>query len=84
MALRYCFENPIKTLQKSKSHDLAVVDTEGYESYVRQAVSRGVYVYGYLNVGALEKERPYYEKFKHLRLAKYEGCAGASWKYYRK
>ena len=44
MALRYCFENPIKTLQKSKSHDLAVVDTEGYESYVRQAVSRGVWV----------------------------------------
>ena len=61
MALRYCFENPIKTLQKSKTHDLAVVDTEGYESYVRQAVSRGVYVYGYLNVGALEKERPYYD-----------------------
>lgn len=29
MALHYCFENPIKTLQKSKPHDLAVVDTEG-------------------------------------------------------
>lgn len=79
MALRYCFENPIKTLQKSKPHDLAVVDTEGYETYVRQAVSRGVYVYGYLNVGALEKERPYYEKFKHLRLAKYEGWDGEYW-----
>lgn len=79
MALRYCFENPIKTLQKSKTHDLAVVDTEGYESYVRQTVSRGVYVYGYLNVGALEKERPYYEKFKHLRLAKYEGWDGEYW-----
>lgn len=52
MALRYCFENPIKTLQKSKPHDLAVVDTEGYEKAVREAVSRGVYVYGYLNVGA--------------------------------
>jgi len=33
MALRYCFENPIKILQKSKIHDLAVVDTEGYEAY---------------------------------------------------
>lgn len=79
MALRYCFENPIKTLQKSKPHDLAVVDAEGYESYVRQAVSRGVYVYGYLNVGALEKERPYYEKFKHLRLARYDGWSGEYW-----
>ena len=79
MALRYCFENPIKTLQKSKTHDLVVIDTEGYESYVRQAVSRGVYVYGYLNVGALEKERPYYEKLKHLRLAKYKGWDGEYW-----
>lgn len=47
MALRYCFENPIKTLQKSKSHNLAVVETQGYESAVRQAVNRGVWVYGY-------------------------------------
>lgn len=79
MALRYCFENPIKTLQISKPHDLAVVDTEGYEKAVREAVSRGVYVYGYLNVGALEKQRPYYEKLKHLRLAKYEGWDGEYW-----
>lgn len=79
MALRYCFENPIKTLQALKAHDLAVVDTEGYESYVRQAVSRGVYAYGYLNVGALEKERPYYEKFKHLRLTRYDGWSGEYW-----
>ena len=79
MALRYCFENPIKTLQRSKIHDLAVVDTEGYESYIRQAVSRGVYVYGYLNIGALEKERPYYDTFHHIRLAPYNGWNGEYW-----
>lgn len=63
MALRYCFEtsNVRATLARSKPSDLAVVDTEGYESYVRQAVSRGVYVYAYLNIGALEKQRPYYD-----------------------
>jgi hypothetical protein len=33
MALTYNFENPIKTLQKSKIHDLAVVDTEGYAAF---------------------------------------------------
>ena len=44
MALRYCFENPIKTLQKSKTHDLAIVDTDGYEAYARQAAKRGVWV----------------------------------------
>lgn len=79
MALRYCFENPIKTLQRSKIHDLAVVDTEGYESYIRQAVSRGVYVYGYLNVGAVESGRSYYENFHHIRLAKYSGWDGEYW-----
>jgi len=81
MSLRYCFESSYvsKTLSASKKSDLAVVDTEGRESLVRAAVRRGVYVYGYLNVGALEEERPYYEKFKHLRLAKYEGWSGEYW-----
>ena len=81
MALRYCFEQSCVpgTLQKSKPHDLAVVDTDGCESAVKTAVKRGVYVYGYLNVGALEKERPYYEKFHHIRLAPYDGWNGEYW-----
>ena len=79
--LTYCFESTYipRTLAKCKRHDLAVVDTEGHEEVVREAVSRGVWVYGYLNVGALEKQRPYYEKLKHLRLAKYEGWDGEYW-----
>jgi uncharacterized protein (TIGR01370 family) len=56
-----------------------VVDTEGHEKAVREAVSRGVWVYGYLNIGALEKQRPYYEKFKHLILAPYDGWDGEYW-----
>ena len=81
MALTYCFESSLisRTLAKCKKNDLAVVDTEGRESAVRQAVNRGVYVYGYLNIGALEKERPYYDKLKHLRLAKYAGWDGEYW-----
>ena len=81
MALRYCFEQSCVpgTLQKSKPHDLAVVDTDGCESAVKTAVKRGVWVYGYLNVGALEKERPYYEKFHHIRLAPYDGWNGEYW-----
>jgi uncharacterized protein (TIGR01370 family) len=66
-------------LAKCKKNDLAVVDTEGYESYVRQAVSRGVWVYGYLNVGAVENGRSYYENFHHIRLAKYSGWDGEYW-----
>lgn len=79
--LTYCFESSHvpRTLAGCRKNDLAVVDTEGHEKAVREAVSRGVYVYGYLNVGALEKERPYYEKFKHLMLAPYDGWDGEYW-----
>lgn len=73
--LTYCFESAYvaRTIARCRKNDLAVVDTEGYESYVRQAVSRGVWVYGYLNIGALEKQRPYYNKLKHIGLARYDG-----------
>ncbi len=49
MALTYCFESTYtaRTLAKCKKNDLAVVDTEGCEKAVREAVSRGVWVYGY-------------------------------------
>ena len=81
MALTYCFESAYvpRTLARCKKNDLAVVDTEGHEKAVREAVSRGVWVYGYLNVGALEKQRSYYEKFKGIRLARYDGWDGEYW-----
>ena len=49
MALRYCFEQSYvaHTLSVSKPHDLAVIDTEGHTLAVRDAVKRGVWVYGY-------------------------------------
>lgn len=79
--LRYCFESDKvkRTLEKCKKNDLAVIDTEGCESAVKSAVKRGVFIYGYLNAGALERERPFYPLFKHLRLAKYDGWDGEYW-----
>ena len=81
MALRYCFEQDrVKSaLDRSKKNDLAVIDTEGCEGAVRTAVKRGVLVYGYLNAGALESERSYYDTFKHLCIAKYDGWDGEYW-----
>lgn len=82
MALKYCFEQKYvqRTLKNCKKNDLAVIDTDGIDpAIIKNAIARGVYIYGYLNVGALEKERPYYEKLKHLRLAKYEGWSGEYW-----
>ena len=81
MALTYCFESSYipSVLARCRRNDLAVVDTEGNEKAVRNAVSRGVYVYGYLNVGAIENGRSYYENFHHIRLAKYSGWDGEYW-----
>ena len=80
--LTYCFEQDkvLKTLNRCKKNDLAVIDTDGIDpKWIRKAVDRGVYVYGYLNIGALEKERSYYTAFKSLRLAKYDGWEGEYW-----
>ena len=82
MSLRYCFEESkvIRTLNASRKNDLAVIDTDGISTAaIKAACARSVWVYGYINAGALEKERSYYGKFKHLRIAKYEGWDGEYW-----
>lgn len=82
MALRYCFEQDYvkRTLARSKKNDLAVIDTDGVpDSVIMDAVKRGVLIYDYLNVGALERERNYYSKFKNLRIAPYDGWDGEYW-----
>jgi len=47
--LAYCFESAyvVRTLAGYRKNDLAVVDTEGNEKAVKNAVSRGVWVYEY-------------------------------------
>lgn len=82
MSLRYCFEQDYvkRTLARSKKNDLAVIDSDGIPaSTIRVAVDRGVFVYDYLNVGALEKGRSFYADFKNLRIAKYDGWADEWW-----
>ena len=80
--LKYCFEQQYiqKTLEKTTKNGLAVIDSDGIsKSIIQKAVNRGIFVYDYLNVGALEKERSYYKKFKELRLAPYNGWDGQYW-----
>ena len=82
MSLRYCFEEKhVKsTLNASRKNDLAVIDTDGISTAaIKAACARGVWVYGYINAGALERERSYYGEFKHLRIAKYDGWDGEYW-----
>lgn len=80
--LRYCFERQYveRTLGLTKSRGLAVVDLEGVTtSAINKALARNVFIYAYLNAGALEKGRPYYGTFKNFRLAQYEGWPGEFW-----
>ena len=82
MSLRYCFEESkvLRALSASRKNDLTVIDTDGISTAaVKAACARGVWVYGYINAGSLERERSYYGKFKHLRIAKYDGWAGEYW-----
>lgn len=68
------------TLKKARPRDLVVIDTDGIKTdYIRAACARGVWVYGYLNAGALEKQRNCYNALKHLRIAKYDGWDGEYW-----
>lgn len=80
--LRYCFERQYaeRTLGLTKKKGLAVVDLEGVTNdAIRKALARNVYIYAYLNAGALETGRPYYNKFENIRLAGYDGWPGEFW-----
>lgn len=80
--LRYCFEKGYvaRTLGITASKGLAVVDLEGISQLiVDRALERGVMIYGYINVGALEHGRPYFDEFKDLRIAEYAGWPGEWW-----
>ena len=80
--LRYCFERQYaeRTLGLTKKKGLAVVDLEGVTNdAIRKALARNVYIYAYLNAGALETGRPYYKQFENIRLAGYDGWPGEFW-----
>lgn len=80
--LRYCFEYKYaeRTLGLTKSRGLAVIDLEGVtQTAINKALTRNVFIYAYINAGALEKGRPYYSTFQNIRLAQYEGWPGEYW-----
>ena len=79
---RYCLEHRYvsRTLTNSKKNNLAVIDPTGIStSLIAKAKDRGVVVYGYINAGALENTRKYYDQFKHLRICEYDGWPGEYW-----
>lgn len=79
---RYCLEQRYvkRTLERSGRNHLAVIDPTGVsKSVISRAKDRGAIVYGYVNAGALENTRKYYNEFKDLRIAEYDGWDGEYW-----
>ena len=54
-----------EALQKLKSYRMVVLEPSNFSpEQIREIKAEGTKVYGYLNIGALENFRPYYEDFK--------------------
>ena len=54
-----------ENLQRLKSYRMVVLEPSNFSpEQIREIKAEGTKVYGYLNIGALENFRPYYEDFK--------------------
>lgn len=76
MAYVVCLEQDYvkRTLEKAKKNDLVVFDSSGIpQSVINKAKQKGVHLYDYINIGSVERDGPYYKKFKSIRIAKYSG-----------
>ena len=81
--LRYCFEqDKVVPMLKKMKDGLAVIDSDGISgTTIKNILEKNpkLLIYDYLNPCALERERSCYEKFKHLRIAKYASWSGEYW-----
>jgi hypothetical protein len=67
-------------LERLAGYDLAVIDAQYYNAAdIALLHERGVRVYAYLNIGSIEKFRPYYQDFAFLALGPYEGWDDEQW-----
>ncbi len=67
-------------LEKLYDYDEVVIDPEYFSKEdIESLKSRGIIVYGYLNVGALENFRDYYDQYKEYALGDYEEWEEEKW-----
>lgn len=78
----------IKAGNLNKGSGIIVIETDDYSSKeIRAIKAKGYRVLGYLSVGTIEKERSWFNKYKHLRLQQledwpkewYVDCTKAEW-----
>ncbi len=69
-----------KLKKLSKNNDIIVIEGQSFtKKQIKKLKEDGRKVYGYLDAGSLETYRPYYKKFKHLRLDPYENWPDEYW-----
>lgn len=63
-----------------KDYSLAVIEPSEFEAVqIREFHEAGKTIYGYINIGAVEEYRPYYERFKDITLSVYENWPLERW-----
>lgn len=67
-------------IDRLQNHRIVVIEpSEFQEEHIRELHEAGKTVYGYLNIGALEEYRPYYERFEDTTLDVYEDWPDERW-----
>lgn len=67
-------------IKKYKSYKLLVIDAQNYSAEeVKALKDAGHTVYSYLNIGSVESNRSYYNKFKSLKLKTYQNWEDEYW-----
>ena len=67
-------------ISKLNNYNIVVIEPEEFSSKdVTQLKTAGKTVWGYLNIGSIEKNRSYYEKFRKYTIGKYDGWPDERW-----
>ena len=65
---------------KLNQYDIVVIEPSEFSTkQIETLHANGKIVYGYLNIGSIEKYRPYYDRFKKVTLGVYEDWPDERW-----
>ncbi len=63
-----------------EDYNLVVIEPSEFEKeHIELLHAKGKKVYGYINIGAIENYRPYYDRFKMIALDSYENWEDEEW-----
>lgn len=67
-------------MERLDGYRLVVIEPSEFQAeQIRALHAAGKIVYGYLNIGAIEEYRPYYDRFRGITLGRYEEWPDEQW-----